>query len=153
MLRAFVVALLTPLPVLEARQAHTHTPAAASAVNPNAVAEQRLREAQDAAQAGDWEGCARGYIEAYLRSDRSWPLQYNCLSGFASVLREGHVAFTEYNSLILHQLAEDKSAPTIHRIQVRYRTSQRSAPRRLNPPDVCLTGALFARLLGARCRR
>ena len=80
--------------------------------------------------AGDWEGCARGYIEAYLRSDRNWPLQYNCLSGFASVLREGNIPVSEYNSVILQQLSEDKSAPTIHRIQASARNAPLKCPAR-----------------------
>eukprot|EP00966_Prymnesium_polylepis_P245821 5686275-Prymnesium_polylepis.1 len=90
----------TLVTALAARHSHTppshsHSPAAAAptastAEAKNSVAEARLSAAQQAAMAGDWEGCASAYIEAYLRSDRAWSLQYNCLSGFASVLREGH---------------------------------------------------------------
>jgi hypothetical protein len=104
----------------QGRQAHSHTPAGAIATDAdaNTIADAKLREAQQAAMAEDWRACADGYLEAYLRSDSTWPLRYNCLSGYASVLREGHFTPSDYDRLILRQIMDSEASPKHHTVQV-----------------------------------
>jgi len=103
-------------------QAHKHTPAAAvvAGTDNNQIADAKLSEASQAAQAGKWRECANAYLEAYLRSDDEWPLRYNCLSGFASVLREKHFDTSEYDRRILRQIMEDPTVPKLHAAQAQF---------------------------------
>ncbi|KAL1520340.1 hypothetical protein AB1Y20_021930 [Prymnesium parvum] len=100
--------------------AHSHTPDSTAPASRNVVAEQRLHAAQQASVSDDWEAVARLYLEAYLRSDGTWPLKYNCLSGFASVLRERHFPINQYYTRVLQQISEESSVPPLHRVQAHF---------------------------------
>ena len=114
---------------VEGRQAHHHTPTSHS--DNNAIADAKLSEAQQAAMSDQWEACASAYLEAYLWSHSTWQLRYNCLAGYASVLREGHFPPSDYHRLILQQIMDDQTAPSLHHAQVGVRAPQQYVRRTL----------------------
>ena len=76
-----------------------------------------LASSSQAAAAGDWRRCADCYLQAYTSSARTWPLQYNCWSGYTSVLREDRFPASDRDVKQLKCVAEDESAPPLDRAQ------------------------------------
>lgn len=83
-------------------------------------ADASLQEVGAAAQRGDWSAVARAYADAFFGSSASWPYRYNCWSGFTSVLREGNLEVTAEHMRLLHGVAHDAAAPSLHRVQAHF---------------------------------
>ena len=71
-----------------------------------------LQEAAIAASVEDWIKCADRYLEAYTSCDSSWPLRFNCLSGYSSVLREGALQATPSNFKAIKAVADGHRTAT-----------------------------------------
>ena len=79
-----------------------------------------LDAAGAAAMRGAWRLCADSYLEGFVLCGAGWPLRYNCLSGYSSVLREDHFKASDADLLALRRIAKDAREPCLERAQAHF---------------------------------
>ncbi|KAJ1449552.1 hypothetical protein M885DRAFT_622476 [Pelagophyceae sp. CCMP2097] len=93
-------------------------------IMPSALGDARanlsLEAAGMAAMRGAWRQCADAYLEAYNVCGSNWPLRYNCLSGFASVLCEDHFKASPADLQALGKVGKDVAAPRLDRVKAHF---------------------------------
>ena len=76
----------------------------------------KLLEASEAAAKGDWRKAADSYWKAYQLASKEWA--YNAISGYTSVLLEGHFKAAPTDLDRLRDLSKDIGAPPLLRSRV-----------------------------------
>jgi hypothetical protein len=82
--------------------------------------EAALIAAGAAAEKRDWARCAASYLHAYKTCTALWPLRYNVLSGYTSVLREEQKVVSDADLAVLRRVGSDAAAPGLHRVQAHF---------------------------------